>query len=81
MAANTERDVENLKSEFADLKSDVSELTKTIRGMSGNTVNKGRERAREAVDTFEHQVGQRPLTSLTTAFGVGFVIGKLLDRS
>lgn len=91
MATNAGNDVEDLKAEFASLKSDVSELTETVRNMSGDKVEKGRERvrrtaarsraqAREAVDTVEHEIGERPLTSIATAFGTGFVIGRLLDR-
>jgi ElaB/YqjD/DUF883 family membrane-anchored ribosome-binding protein len=60
MTANTERDVENLKSEFADLKSDVSELTETIKSMSGNTVRKGRERTKEAVATVAPRPAEIP---------------------
>lgn len=80
MATDTQRDVEDLKSEFADLKSQVSHLAKTVGRMSGDTVEKGRERTREAVGAVEHQISDRPLTSVSTALGVGFVIGRLLNR-
>lgn len=91
MATNARSDVDELKREFADLRSDVSELTKTVRNMSREGVEYGRDQirrtgersraqAREAVNSVEHGVGERPLTSIATAFGAGFVIGKLLDR-
>lgn len=53
-------------------------------------VNEARERLRERVDyagkrsrayydDLEDRVGDHPLSSLLTAFGIGFVIAKLLD--
>lgn len=91
MATHTGNDVEDLKAEFANLRSDVSELTETVRHMSSEKAERGRERlrqtaarsraqARETVETVETGISERPLTSIATAFGAGFVIGKLLDR-
>ncbi len=31
------------------------------------------------VDAAENQIGQHPYTSLLTAFGIGFIVAKLLD--
>lgn len=91
MAANAEREVEDLKAEFNDLKSDVSRLADTVKKMSSDktvegrehvrrTAERSRERARQSVDALENGIGERPLTSIATAFGIGFIIGKLLDR-
>lgn len=80
MATNLEQDVEALKRELTELRSDISRLADTLWKVSGNTAAKGRERARETISAFEDEVGARPLTSVATAFGVGFIIGKLLDR-
>ena len=38
------------------------------------------ERSRGAVAAAEHKIEERPLTSVLVAFGVGLVIGKLIDR-
>ncbi|WP_449220016.1 DUF883 family protein [Tistrella mobilis] len=38
------------------------------------------ERGRGAVAAAEHKIEERPLTSVLVAFGVGLVIGKLIDR-
>jgi ElaB/YqjD/DUF883 family membrane-anchored ribosome-binding protein len=38
------------------------------------------ERSREYYEQLEHRVGDHPLSSLVTAFGVGFILAKLLDR-
>lgn len=91
MATNVEKDVEELRSEFANLRSDVSKLTDTMKKLYGDTAAEGRtrarqaaersrERARETVGTFEEEISERPLTSIAAAFGIGFIIGKLLDR-
>lgn len=40
----------------------------------------GVEQARRGVDTLTHQVGEHPMTSLITSFGVGVLLGVLLDR-
>lgn len=37
------------------------------------------QRGREYYDQLEGRVGEHPLTSLLTAFGVGFVLAKLFD--
>ena len=91
MATNVEKDVEDLRNEFAELKSDVSKLTETLKKLYGDTAEEGRararraaersrERARETYGAFEEEIGERPLTTIAAAFGIGFVIGKLLDR-
>lgn len=84
-------DTENLKEELAGLKADVTRLTDIIKKMSRDTAVHGRERAKrgaeraktqveETLDAFESEIGERPLISIVAAFGIGFVIGKLLDR-
>lgn len=91
MAANTNADLEELTAEIAQLKSDVAEIAQTISRLSVDLAAQGRDsfkdaaeqsrdKAREAVNGLEHEIRSRPLTSVATAFGVGFVLGKLLDR-
>lgn len=91
MATNVEKDVEDLKSQFGELRSDVSRLTDTIKRLYGDSAEEGRESVREAaarsreqarqsVGALESEIGERPLTSIAAAFGAGFIIGKLLDR-
>lgn len=38
------------------------------------------ERGRAGVAAVEHQIEERPLTSILVAFGVGVLIAKLMDR-
>jgi ElaB/YqjD/DUF883 family membrane-anchored ribosome-binding protein len=93
VAARNESDntSEELKAEFASLREDMSKITETLRRLSGEQIADGRERTRraanqtrervnQAVGTVEGEIQHHPLTSLATAFGVGFIVGKLLDR-
>lgn len=93
MAAKSESEntSEELKAEFAKLREDISKITETLQRLSGEQVAGGRERAQQAADRTREQVTRAadsveegiqhyPLTSLAAAFGVGFIVGKLLDR-
>lgn len=85
--ANTDE----LKAEVARLKSDVSQLTDTVENLAGQKASRGREsaaqaaersreHARDALGNLGHEISERPLTSMATAFSVGFIIGKLMER-
>jgi ElaB/YqjD/DUF883 family membrane-anchored ribosome-binding protein len=39
-----------------------------------------RVRGEQAVEPVTREIQERPLTSVLTAFGVGFIIGKLLEK-
>lgn len=91
MASNVESDVEELKAEFSELKSDMAKLAESLKNLYGDSADQGRERVkaaaersraqvREAAGAFESEIGERPLTSVAAAFGIGFILGKLLDR-
>lgn len=97
MAANAQRDEVNeasadeLRAELARLKSDVSQLTDTVKNLAEQKATDGREsaaqaaersreHARDALGNLGHEISERPLTSVATAFSVGFVIGKLIER-
>jgi ElaB/YqjD/DUF883 family membrane-anchored ribosome-binding protein len=93
VAARNESDntSDELKAEFASLREDISRITETLQRLSGEQVEEGRKRTRQAADrtrervnrtvnTVEGEIQHYPLTSLATAFGVGFIVGKLLDR-
>lgn len=91
MATNTDKDLKELRSELATLRSDFSEISKTLKRISGERyaegrdkvnqgIERGRQQARDSLGEFEREIEARPLTSVAAAFGVGFVLGKLLDR-
>lgn len=91
MATATEKDLEELKSQYASLKSDLAEMSKAVSTLTRDGVAEGRKRVRGAADqgreqaretwgVVEHEIEERPITSLAVALGVGFVLGKLMAR-
>lgn len=91
MSTPMEKDLHELKSEYASLKSDIAAMSETISNLANDGMAAGRKRlnsaakesresARETVSAFEHEIEQRPITSLVIALGAGFVLGKLLSR-
>ena len=77
-------DLAALREDLKSLASTVSELSKSksedIKQQFGASVDKAVERGRDAADSFQETVKQRPVTSVLMALGVGMVIGHLLDR-
>jgi len=89
------REVDQLKTDIAALRADMSSLIKTLKDAG---IDKGREyydnasdrvhqagdtvrkRANDAYSAVGKEVEEHPLTSVLTAFGTGFVVGMLLDR-
>jgi len=91
MAEQSGNESAELRAEIESLKSDVSKLTDTIKRVSSERASQERERVRqtaeqsrqkasEAAGVVGQEIQQRPLTSLAAAFGVGFVLGKMLNR-
>ncbi|HSH26467.1 MAG TPA: hypothetical protein VK972_01650 [Wenzhouxiangella sp.] len=91
MAASTEKELQELRDEFKQLKEELSGIGKTVRQLAHSATDEGRERLRSAADqtrqqaretwgAFEHEIEQRPMTSIAVALGIGFILGKLLDR-
>lgn len=91
MSTATEKDLKELRSEYASLKSDLAEMSKTIGDLASDGIDEGskrvrsaarhsRDRARETLGAFENEIEERPITSLAVALGAGFVLGKLLSR-
>jgi ElaB/YqjD/DUF883 family membrane-anchored ribosome-binding protein len=87
----SETDVEQLKAEFASLKSDVSDLTATLRQYTSDkaaegrsqvreTADRSREQAAEGLGAVEAEIEKRPLTSVVAGFGIGLILSRLLER-
>lgn len=90
MATST-NDIQELKAELASLRSDMADIGDTLAKLARSTANEGREKVRDAakysrnqaeqtLGAFEKEVEERPMTSLAVALGMGFVLGKLIDR-
>lgn len=84
-------DVDKLKEDLASLRSDVRQLADSLKSTSASHLRSGADSARASADRFrgqareaarsaESEIEAHPLTSVFTAFGIGFVLGKLLDR-
>ncbi|HET6725372.1 MAG TPA: hypothetical protein VFH85_05150 [Gammaproteobacteria bacterium] len=89
--ADHEKDIHALKGDVDALRSDIKSLAESIKRQAESQARAGYARAREAGEKVRHQaergaaaveeqIEERPLISVLTAFGVGFVLGKLLDR-
>jgi len=89
------REVDQLKSDIAALRADMSSLIKVIKdtgidkgrqyyGQASDRVQQAgdtvRQKATDAYTTVGKEVEEHPFTSVLTAFGTGFVVGMLLDR-
>ena len=68
-----QKKAEGAREGLADL---VNSVLEELRGALGQARDKGKK----SVETVGHQIEERPLTSLLTAFGFGFVLAKLLHR-
>lgn len=58
----------------------LADLLHSVREELRSVLDQGKDKGKKSVEAVENQIEQRPLTSLLTAFGVGFVLAKLLDR-
>lgn len=91
MATNAEKELQELRKEFATLKEELANIGKTVSQLTHSAADEGRERlraaadhsrqqARQTWDAFEQEVEERPMTSMAVALGIGFILGRLLDR-
>ncbi|WGF89394.1 DUF883 family protein [Marinivivus vitaminiproducens] len=55
---------------------EIEGLAERVRELTEEAKTEGRAR----LSDFEERVQERPLTSLAAAFGIGLIVGKLLDR-
>jgi ElaB/YqjD/DUF883 family membrane-anchored ribosome-binding protein len=69
------------KGRVEDAREGLGELADALRDALRGGLEGAREKSKKSVETVEQQIEQRPLLSLLAAFGVGVVLGKILDRS
>lgn len=78
------QDIEALRSDLEALRNDVGSLAAGLKETSADKAKAGIQSAsasaRSAASRVEDEVRNRPMTSVLAAFGVGFALGKLLDR-
>lgn len=92
---NLEGEFDAVKDDLAKLREDIAHLSATLRDTTSETVRdqissiRGRldgitdealDHGRHTLDELTEHIEERPLTSILLAFGIGVLIGKLLDR-
>lgn len=82
---------DDLRADMDQLKRDVASLVETLRKTAEDGSREGlrslnrvadetRARAQQSYALLEQQVVEKPVASLLIAFGLGMVLGKLLER-
>lgn len=85
-----DQDIETLRSEVQQLRSDMQNITETLKGIASQQGEQAyerlrqgwgtaRQRASQAGEALEHQVEERPFTSLLIVFVGGLLAGLLLQ--
>ncbi|WP_438969673.1 DUF883 family protein [Methylophaga sp.] len=87
----TQASNQELQDQLDTLRKDFSELTQTMKTMTSDYAKQGQDKLKEKADYAQEQardsfykaqgeVETHPYTSMAVAFGVGLVIGKILDK-
>jgi ElaB/YqjD/DUF883 family membrane-anchored ribosome-binding protein len=85
------KDVEALRQEIAQLRTDFSALTRTMKDIAGDAGSEAYARVREkagqarvqaekAADQVTQSIEERPFTSVLVAFALGLLMGVLFGR-
>jgi len=89
MAADA--DVETLRKELNQLRSDISALTGTLKDIATEqsgaayesvrrTAQKAQDQATQTIGAVGQEIGERPFTAVLSAFSVGLLLGTLFSR-
>lgn len=85
------KDLVQLKKDLAALRDDIGTLTGTIKSAGtkqaevayGHVREQGehlRQKGEDAVDSIARSIDERPMTSVLTAFGVGLLVGVMVNQ-
>lgn len=66
--------------ETENMRENTSEFLSNLKEHLGHALDEAKEKGKRSMEVVENQVSEHPFASLLIAFGVGFVLGKLLDR-
>ena len=79
--AKLRADIVNLSSALKDLTSEtVHERFESLQGGLDKLTDDAKLRGKQKLEDLTDHIEEQPLTSVLIAFGVGLLIGKLLDR-
>lgn len=84
-------DIETLRKELDQLRSDVTALTRTLKDIASDqgsaayesvrrSAQRAQEQAAQTAGAVGQEIGERPFTSVLSAFSLGLLIGMLFSR-
>jgi ElaB/YqjD/DUF883 family membrane-anchored ribosome-binding protein len=84
-------DIEALRLEIQQLRTDFSTMGRTLKDIAGNVssdayarfrdnADRAKLRAEQAADTVTHNIEERPLASVLVALAVGVMLGLVFSR-
>ncbi len=91
MTTRNNEELDRVKADLANLKTDISDISASLRRLTEQKASQGRERVRKAaadslepaertLHAAEREIEHHPLTSVAASFGIGMLIGKLVSR-
>jgi len=91
MSTATDKELQQLREEFSNLKGELAAIGETVGRIASSATEEGQNRVKSAAGrtrqqaqagwgAFEQEVEERPMTSIAAALGIGFILGRLLDR-
>jgi ElaB/YqjD/DUF883 family membrane-anchored ribosome-binding protein len=93
--AKIDGDLDTVREDLAKLREDVANLATSLKGATSEALHEqidavreridrlsgeARQQSRRTLDDLTDKIEERPLASILVAFGVGILIGRLLDR-
>jgi len=71
---------DEIREQLQTLRSDLSDLSDTVRKQARKGLDEAQERAAERVEDIEGQIRRNPIQSTAIAAGIGFLLGAILSR-
>jgi ElaB/YqjD/DUF883 family membrane-anchored ribosome-binding protein len=71
---------DELRAQLDTLKSDMADLTQTVKRQAKTSLNDAQDIAAEKVEDLEAQIRKNPLYAAAIAGGLGFLLGAILSR-
>jgi ElaB/YqjD/DUF883 family membrane-anchored ribosome-binding protein len=66
--------------EAASLKESTGEFAASVKEQLRHALEEAKAKGKKSVEVVEHQVGEHPFITILAAFGIGFLVAKVLDR-
>jgi|SRR5208282_5108244 len=73
-------DLEALHDSFANLRDDVAKLVDNAVGAAKDGAGALKDRGADSYEQVGRKIGENPMLSTAIAFGVGFILAKMLSR-